>query len=67
MLTKKYGAAPSRNTFKRRARSLFYDLTQQHSGISIGLMIKPLKKAVSYQELASCFVDLNKKIIIKTK
>jgi len=67
MLTKKYGAAPSRNTFKRRARSLFYDLTQQHSGLSIGLMIKPLKKAVSYPELMACFVALSKKIIVETK
>jgi len=67
MLTKKYGNAPTRNVFKRRVRALFNNLTQQHSDLSLGVMIKPLKKGVSYQELVDCFADLNKKIILEKK
>jgi ribonuclease P protein component len=63
MVNKKYGNAPNRNLFKRRARALFNNLAQQHSLLSLGLMIKPLKQNVSHKDLKSCFELLNKKII----
>ena len=62
MVNKKYGNAPDRNLFKRRARALFYELIEQYSDLSIGLMIKPLKQNVSFQDLVDCFDLLNKKI-----
>ena len=63
MVNKKYGSAPNRNLFKRRARALFSALTQQHSLLSLGLMIKPLKQNISHKDLRDCFELLNKKII----
>ena len=62
MVNKKYGNAPNRNLFKRRARALFSDLIEQYSDLNIGLMIKPLKQNVSFQDLIDCFDLLNKKI-----
>ena len=62
MVNKKYGNAPNRNLFKRRARVLFSDLIEQYSDLNIGLMIKPLKQNVSFQDLVVCFNLLNKKI-----
>ena len=65
MVAKKYGSAPLRNTFKRRAKFLFDSLVRQYSHLSIGLMITPLKKDVSYQELQQCFNQFNKTILLK--
>ena len=62
MVNKKYGNAPNRNLFKRRARVLFSDLIEQYSDLNIGLMIKPLKQNISFQDLTDCFDLLNKKI-----
>ena len=62
MVNKKYGNAPNRNLFKRRARALFSDLIEQYSDLNIGLMIKPLKQNVSFNDLKDCFGLLNKKI-----
>jgi len=62
MVNKKYGNAPSRNLFKRRSRALFSELTEQYSSLNIGLMIKPLKQNISFQDLADCFQLLNKQI-----
>ena len=66
MVNTKYGNAPGRNAFKRRARSLFNALIKEHSEISIGLMIKPLKQNVSYEDLRCGFGALNKKIILES-
>jgi len=65
MVNKKYGDAPSRNLFKRRARVLFSELIEQYSNLNIGLMIKPLKQDISFQDLKDCFELLNKKIKVK--
>ena len=65
MVNKKYGNAPNRNLFKRRARVLFSNLIEQYSDLNIGLMIKPLKQNVSFQNLTDCFELLNKKIKAK--
>ena len=65
MVNTKYGKAPDRNAFKRRARSLFHELIKEHSEVSIGLMVKPLKQIVSYEDLRCGFGALNKKIILE--
>jgi len=65
MISKKYGNAPNRNIFKRRARQLFDDLVKEHAQLPLGLMIKPLKQNVSYQDLQTCFGVFNKKIILQ--
>ncbi len=65
MVNKQYGNAPSRNTFKRRAKSLFDHLRKQHVGLTFGLMIKPLKKNISYKELSNCFNNFNQTILLK--
>jgi len=62
MVNRKYGSAPSRNTFKRRVRFLFQNLKKKHANLSIGLMVKPLKKNVTYSDLKISFIELNKKI-----
>lgn len=62
MVNKKYGTAPNRNLFKRRVRVLFSELTDQYSDLNIGLMVKPLKQNISFQDLTSCFGALNEKI-----
>ncbi len=64
MVNRQYGNAPSRNTFKRRVRFLFYDLKKKHTNLSIGLMVKPLKKNISYIDLQDSFMELNKKITL---
>ena len=51
MVNKKYGNAPNRNLFKRRARVLFSELIEQYSNLNIGLMIKPLKQNISFQDI----------------
>ena len=65
MIARKYGSAPLRNTFKRRAKVLFDGLVKQYAHLSIGLMVTPLKKDISYQELQQCFNDFNKKILVE--
>ena len=65
MVNKKYGNAPNRNLFKRRARVLFSELTEQYSDLNLGLMIKPLKQNISFQDLQDCFKLLNEKIKVK--
>ena len=62
MVNKKYGNAPNRNLFKRRVRDLFSELIKQNSDLNVGLMIKPLKQSISFQDLVGCFDLLNKKI-----
>ena len=62
MVNKKYGNAPNRNLFKRRARVLFSDLIEQYSDLNIGLMIKPLKQNISFYDLKDCFKLLDDKI-----
>ena len=62
MVNRKYGNAPNRNLFKRRTRVLFSELIERYSNLNIGLMVKPLKQNVSFQDLTDCFELLNKKI-----
>ena len=62
MVNKKYGNAPNRNLFKRRARVLFSELIEQYSDLNIGLMIKPLKQNISFYDLKDCFKLLDDKI-----
>ena len=62
MVNKKYGNAPNRNLFKRRARVLFSELIEQYSDLNIGLMIKPLKQNISFYDLKGCFKLLDDKI-----
>ncbi len=62
MVNRKYGNAPRRNLFKRRARVLFSKLIERYSNLNIGLMVKPLKQNISFQDLTDCFDILNKKI-----
>jgi len=62
MVNRKYGNAPNRNIFKRRARFLFEGLTKKHPNKSIGLMIKPLQKNISYHALQQSFNLLENKI-----
>ena len=66
MVNRQYGSAPSRNTFKRRVRFLFHGLKKKHTNLSIGLMVKPLKKNVTYSDLKNSFIELNKKITLDT-
>ncbi len=65
MVNKQYGSAPSRNTFKRRAKSLFDHLRKQHADLTFGLMVKPLKQNISYKELSNCFKNFNQTILLK--
>ena len=63
LVNKKFGNAPSRNTFKRRIRVLHKSLNLNSLGHNVTLRVRPLRQNISFVDLQKCFHDLNQKIL----
>ena len=55
-VSKRYGSAVKRNLFKRRCRELF---SKHFINDNILLVVRPLKKEISYKQLEKSFMKLN--------
>ena len=56
ILSKKFGNAVVRNKFKNQARNLYKTFFKD---LKVSIIVRPLKKGVSYNELKKSFYDLS--------
>lgn len=61
MVGKQYGSAVQRNQLKRWIRVLYKDLLKQQG--ALGLMVRPLKKGLSFHEARFCFDTLKTRLL----
>ena len=61
MVGKKYGSAVKRNQLKRWIRALYKETTRACPGL--GLMVRPLKPQLTFNEVRVCFEQLHGQIV----
>ena len=56
MVGKKYGSAVRRNQLKRWIRIIYFEMLKKSPGL--GLMVRPIKTPLDFQEVRLCFEKL---------